>query len=228
MTDSSDIPPTCALEPSRRPPVVVDRSTRRRRAVMEAATTLFLQRGYLGTSVDQIAALAEVSKPTVYRFFADKEQLLTESVLGTLDRRGNPFRAELVALAQTNDLGTDLRSLARDYIKIVTQPSGLALRRLVIGASHQLPELAQAYYVHAQEQTLAALADVFGQLAARGVLELDEPMTAASHFAFLVLGRALDKSLFTPEQPFTDAQLERQADAGVTAFLAAYGYSTPH
>ena len=97
---------------------------------MEAATTLFLQRGYLGTSVDQIAALAEVSKPTVYRFFADKEQLLTEIVLGTLDRRSGPFRAQLAALAESDDLGTDLRTLARDYIKIVTQPSGLALRRL--------------------------------------------------------------------------------------------------
>ena len=143
-------------------------------------------------------------------------------MLGTLDRRSGPFRAQLAALAESDDLSTDLRTLARDYIKIVTQPSGLALRRLVIGASHQLPELARGYYQRAQEQTLAALADVFGQLAARGVLELNEPMTAASHFAFLVLGRALDESLFSPEKPFTDTELEDQADAGAAAFLAAY------
>jgi hypothetical protein len=37
--------------------------------------------------------------------------------------------------------------------------------------------------------------------------------------------RALDKSLFTPEQPFTDKDLEGQAEAGVAAFLAVY--STP-
>jgi hypothetical protein len=48
-------------------------------------------------------------------------------------------------------------------------------------------------------------------------------MTAAAHFAFLVLGRAFDKSLFTPEQPFSDRQLKGQADAGVAAFLAGYG-----
>jgi len=221
MPELSDMP-TDTLELSRRPPIVEDRSTRKRRAIIEAATTLFLQRGYLGTSIDQIAALATVSKPTVYRFFTDKEQLLTEIVLGTLDRRGDPFRAELASLAQSNDLSPELRGLARDYIKIVTQPSGLALRRLVIGASHQLPALAQAYYERAQEQTLGALASVFEQLATRGLLEIDEPITAASHFAFLVLGRALDKSLFSPEKPFTDAQLERQADAGVTAFLAIY------
>ena len=227
MTDPSDTHPTGALELPGRPPVAGARSTRKRQAITEAATALFLERGYLGTSVDQIAALAAVSKPTVYRFFADKEQLLTEIVLGSLDRRGNPFHTELAALARTNDLNADLRNLGRDYIKIVTQPAGLALRRLVIGASHQLPELAQAYYDRAQEKTLAALAKVFAELAARGLLEIDEPMTAASHFAFLVLGRTLDKSLFIPEKPFTGKELEGQADAGVSAFLTVYQKNAP-
>ena len=227
MTDPSEIQPTGTLELSRRPAIVEDRSTRKRRAIMQAATTLFLQHGYLGTSVDQIAALAAVSKPTVYRFFADKEQLLTAIVLGALERRGDPFRSELAALAQSHDPGSELRSLARGYIKIVTQPSGVALRRLVIGASHQLPQLAQTYYERAQQQTLGALANAFEQLAARGQLEIQDAMTAASHFAFLVLGRALDKSLFSPETPFTDTELERQADAGVSAFLTAYGTTTP-
>ena len=227
MTDPSNTHPTSALKVPGRPLVAGDRSTRKRHAITEAATALFLERGYLGTSVDQIAALAAVSKPTVYRFFADKEQLLTEIVLGSLDRRGNPFRTELAALAQTNDLSADLQNLGRDYIKIVTQPTGLALRRLVIGASHQLPELAQTYYDRAQEQTLAALAKVFAELAARGLLEIDEPMIAASHFAFLVLGRTLDKSLFIPGKPFTGKELEGQAHAGVSAFLTVYQKNVP-
>ena len=78
-------------------PFIEDRSTRKRRAVVEAATSLFLRHGYLGTSMDQIAALAAVSKPTVYKFFADKERLFTEIVLGTLDRAGDPFRAEVAS-----------------------------------------------------------------------------------------------------------------------------------
>jgi TetR/AcrR family transcriptional repressor of mexJK operon len=201
----------------------LDRSARKQHAIVDAATTLFLENGYLGTSVEQIAARASVSKPTVYRFFADKEHLLTEIVLGALDRRGDPFRARLAALADTDDFGSELPGLARDYIKVVTQPAGLALRRLVIGASHQLPELAQAYYERAQAQTLGALAEVFAHLAHRRLLSLDDPATAASHFAFLVLGRALDQSLFCPGTPFSDTELERQADSGVTAFLSLYG-----
>ena len=47
-------------------------SARKRSAILEAATTLFLRNGYRGTSMDEIAALAAVSKQTVYKHFADK------------------------------------------------------------------------------------------------------------------------------------------------------------
>lgn len=202
-----------------------DRSARKRRVVVDAATALFLRHGYLGTSMDQIAAFAAVSKPTVYKFFPDKEQLFTAIVLETLDRAGAPFLAELSRLAETRSgqLADDLRDLARRYLATVTQPAVLQLRRLVIGASHQLPALASAYYERAPEQTLRTLADCFRRLADRGLLRTPDPDQAAAHFAFLVLGRALDKSLFCGDQPFTAEELAAQADAGAAAFLAAYG-----
>jgi TetR/AcrR family transcriptional repressor of mexJK operon len=200
-----------------------DRSARKRQTVLEAANRLFLERGYLATSIDQIAALAAVSKPTVYRFFADKEALLEAIVLGTLDQAGEPFRAELPSLASAEDLRSDLERVARSYITMVTQPSVLQLRRLVIGASHQLPHLARTYYERAPERTLRALADVFQQLGERRILRLDDPLLAASHFAFLVVGRVLDKSLFCGDTPFTRRELNAQAAAGVKAFLNAYG-----
>ncbi len=228
MTQSSGIPDVSGSDMGRAGQVVVeDRSTRKRRTVVEAATTLFLRHGYLGTSMDQIAAFAAVSKPTVYKFFADKEQLFSEIVMSTLDRAGDPFRAELAALAETDHLDADLRQLGHRYLATVTQPTVLQLRRLVIGASPQLPDLARAYYERAPEQTLRALAGCFGRLAERGLLQPGDPHTAAAHFAFLVLGRALDKSLFCGDQPFTDAELAAHADAGISAFLAAYGRERP-
>ena len=200
-----------------------DRSARKRRVIVDAATTLFLRHGYLGTSMDQIAAFAAVSKPTVYKFFPDKEELFSAIVLETLDRAGAPFLAELSSLAETGQLADDLQDLARRYLATVTEPAVLQLRRLVIGASHQLPGLARAYYERAPEQTLRAIADCFQRLADRGLLRAPEPEQAAAHFAFLVLGRALDKSLFCGDQPFTAEELAAQADAGASAFVAAYG-----
>jgi TetR/AcrR family transcriptional regulator, mexJK operon transcriptional repressor len=199
-----------------------DRTARKRSAITSAATDLFLQHGYLGTSMDQIASLAAVSKPTVYKHFPDKERLFTAIVLGALDRAGDPFRAELVALAETDQLDADLRQIARRYLAAVMQPVVLQLRRLVIGASHQLPGLARAYYDRGPDQTIRALAAAFGRLAGRGLLIAADPDVAASHFAFLVLGRALDKSLFCGDQPFSPDELAAQADVAVTTFLAAY------
>lgn len=199
-----------------------DRSARKRRAVIDAATALFLRHGYLGTSMDQIAAFAAVSKPTVYKFFPDKEQLLTAIVTETLDRGTTPLLTELSQLAESGRLAGDLRDLARRYLATVTQPQVLQLRRLVIGASHQLPGLARTYYARAPEQTLLALAECFRRLADRGLLRVTDPGQAAAHFAFLVLGRALDKSLFCGDEPYTQAELAAQADAGTSAFLAAY------
>jgi TetR/AcrR family transcriptional repressor of mexJK operon len=199
------------------------RSARKRQAIIAAATELFLRHGYLGTSMDQVTAAAAVSKPTVYKFFTDKEQLFTEIVLGTLDRAGDPVRARVELLARSADLAADLPALARDYLGAVTQPGVLQLRRLVIGASHQLPALARAYYERAPEQTLTALAACLRQLTGRGLLRCPDEQMAAAHFAFLVLGRALDKSLFCGDQPFAQPELTAQADAGAAAFLAAYG-----
>lgn len=203
-------------------PPAEDRSTRKRRVVLEAAAALFLRHGYLGTSMDQVAAYAGVSKPTVYKFFADKEHLFGEIVLGTLDRAAEPFQAELAALAETADLDGELHRLARRYLATVMQPPVLQLRRLVIGASHQLPGLAGEYYRRAPERTIQALAETFARLADRGLLAIADPPAAAAQFAFLVLGRALDKSLFCGDEPFSDAELTAQADSGASAFLSVY------
>jgi len=64
-------------------------STRKRKAIVEAATTTFLQKGYLGTSMDEIATLAGVSKQTVYKHFADKEALFSELVTATVAEAGS-------------------------------------------------------------------------------------------------------------------------------------------
>lgn len=199
------------------------RSARKHRAIMDAATTLFLRNGYQGTTMDEIAALAAVSKQTVYKHFADKERLFTEIVLGPLDRVAGPFSADIAALPDTNDLPNDLAQLARRYIAMVMRPEVLQVRRIVIAEANRMPDLARMYYQGAPERTFSALATCFSQLAGKGLLQISDPSIAAVHFAYLVLGRALDQAMFcAAQEPFTPAQLSSFADAGSAAFLAAY------
>src|SRR5438105_11070574 len=80
------------------------RSARKRRAILEAATTVFLGNGYLGTSMDEIAALARVSKQTVYKQFVDKERLFVEIVTNTVNEISDPVYEEVLNLADSGDI----------------------------------------------------------------------------------------------------------------------------
>ena len=66
-------------------PVVAGRSARKRQAVLHRARQLFLEKGYAGTSMDEVAALAEVSKVTIYRHFSDKHSLFVAVVTESID-----------------------------------------------------------------------------------------------------------------------------------------------
>ncbi len=200
------------------------RSARKRRAIIEAATTVFLQKGYLGTSMEEIAALAAVSKQTLYKQFADKERLFTEIILGTIDQAGQPLFTELAGLAAADDLDLehDLRTLARQLVTTVMQPDVLRLRRLIIAEAVRFPELGRAYFERGPGRTVAALAPLLEALADRGLLRVDDAVTAAQHFLWLAISVPINEAMLRGSDDASPAELERHADAGLGAFLAAY------
>ena len=199
------------------------RSTRKRRAILKAATTLFLRKGYRGTSMDEIAALAGVSKQTVYKGFSDKESLFSEIVVSAVEEASGPVHGEVLKRQDSGDVEADLRGLARELLGRVMQPRILQLRRLVIGEAGRFPELGRTFYEQGPGRTIAALATVFERLAARGVLQLDDPLLAAAHFNWLVMSIPLNRAMLLGEdEPPGSAELNQHADAGVRAFLAAY------
>jgi TetR/AcrR family transcriptional regulator, mexJK operon transcriptional repressor len=202
------------------------RSARKRRLIMEAATTLFLRNGYQGTSMDDVAALAAVSKQTVYKNFTDKEGLFSEIILGVATTVDAFISLIADKLHDSEDLATDLPVLARQYLHSVMRPQVLQMRRLLVGEASRFPDLARTYYERAPERVLTALAPEFAHLAGRGLLRVDDPALAAKHFAFLILGVPLDKAMFFGDDPaFTGEELDHFADEGVRVFLAAYGTS---
>ena len=200
------------------------RTARKRRAILEAARAEFLRSGFAGTSMDAIAASAEVSKQTIYKQFEDKERLFTEII--TTDIEGAEQRSEALvdALSDSEDVEKDLRDLARRHVSDVLQPHLVQLRRLVIAEADRFPDLARTWYARGPERAASTLADRFTALAKRGRLRLDDPLLAAQHFNWLVLSIPLNHAMFhTVDSQFTPRQLSRFADEGVRVFLAAYG-----
>jgi TetR/AcrR family transcriptional regulator, mexJK operon transcriptional repressor len=203
------------------------RSARKRLTILSAGRDLFLGNGYQGTSVDQIAASAEVSKQTVYKHFGDKHELLLAIVNDALESSVTPVLERIHALADTADLEGDLTALAADYLRAVLQEPVVQLRRLVVGEANRVPELAQLYYDKAPARTLAAFAEAFSTLHDRGLLRVPEPSVAAEHFAFLVVGRSIDQALFNGGPQVLDGiDVDAYVRSAVQVFLAGYGPRT--
>ncbi len=199
------------------------RSARKRQTILSAGQQLFLSNGYQGTSMDQVAATAAVSKQTVYKHFGEKRELLFAIVTDALDSAAGSVRERIAALADSADIEADLTALAGDYLNAVMQEAVVQLRRLVIGEANRLPELARLYYQHAPLRTLGLLTHAFAALHDRGVLHAPEPSLAAEHFAFLIVGRPIDQALFDgADGVLAGLDVEAYAKAGVEVFLTAY------
>ncbi|MGH9250992.1 MAG: TetR/AcrR family transcriptional regulator [Acidimicrobiales bacterium] len=200
------------------------RSARKHRAIMDAARTVFLRKGYDGASMDEVAALAAVSKQTVYKHFADKKRLFTAIITGDISATETLTHGMVAALANSEDIEKDLRLFARRHITDVTQPHLIQLRRIIIAEAERFPELARTWYASGPERAHSTLADQFHALARRGLLRVDDPLLAAQHFNWLILSIPLNKAMFHGrDTEFTPSELERYADEGVRVFLAAYG-----
>ncbi len=200
------------------------RSSRKRSAILDAATELFLTREYAGTSMEDIASAAAVSKQTVYKHFTDKETLFREVALGSVERVGSAFRVEVTATAEADDVPAALRALARTYIDAVMSPMLLRRRQLVLREAGRFPDLAHKYHESGPRRAIAGLSTAFARLAERGELMIKDPRVAAIQFAFLVIGEPLDTAMFrSVGRRRTRRELHALADAGVEVFLAAYG-----
>ena len=200
------------------------RSQLKQQAILDAGRVLFLAHGYQGTSVDQIAAAAVVSKQTVYKHFTDKRTLLMAIVAAAVDGAVTPFTDRVQALAGTDRLEADLIDLASGYLRSVLAEPVVQLRRLIIAEAGRVPELAALYYEHAPERTLAALASTFARLQGRGLLRAPDSRTAAEHFAFLVVGPSIDRALFFGgPQTLSDLAVDHHVAQAVRVFLASYG-----
>ena len=207
---------------------VVGRTAQKRQAILTAATALFLRNGFRGTSMDEVASRAGVSKQTVYKQFADKERLfreIVEGVTGNADAIVPVITAAFgPAPATTHDeFEALLRRVARVYLDGVLAPQVLSLRRLIIAEAEQFPDLAVSYYNQAPARGIEVVARCLEPYVDSGLLAAGDLRLSAAHFAYLALAVAQDRALFIPSEPAAPRERDRLAAAAAHAFLAAYG-----
>lgn len=104
----------------------------KRDAVLHAAVQSFNERGFHATSLDDVAASLNVTKPTIYHYFANKDEILFECVRLGLDG----IREAAEAVERKGGSGMErLKALMHDYAVIMTKDFGMCVTRT---ADHEL------------------------------------------------------------------------------------------
>ena len=203
------------------------RVVRTRAAVVDAARTLFLQKGYAGTTMEEIAALAGLTKRTMYNNYPDKEALFTQivaDVIAYAEAFARGLHEEFTVGITATNLAEKLDDLGRRMALAIARPEVIALRKLLIGEARDFPALAADYYDRAPGQVIDALASGFAHLTRRGLLQVKDSRRAAAQFAYLVAGEPLDRAMLAGTIP-PKAQLIACSQEGVRTFLARYAAS---
>ncbi len=193
------------------------------RAILDATLQLYLEKGYAGTNTDEVAALSSVSKQTIYRHFADKDDLVREAIRGLIAAAEDQGAEAFDALAESDDLERDLRIFARQHIFDVIQPDIMQMRRRIISEVDRFPDIALAWYEAAPKRAREKLAECFERLCDRGLLHIADSEIAAEQFNWLILSIPMNRAMFDAASTTDTTRHADYAEAAVDVFLAAYG-----
>ncbi len=186
-------------------------------AILEAAKKLFVEQGFDGVSMDQIAAAAGVSKLTVYSHYGDKESLFSAAIGAKCEEL---LGDELFAPDPNKPLQEQLLSIARAFFALITSEDAVAIHRVV---STQPPpaKLGQLYWEAGPRRVQLGFESFLREQVRLGALDLPDVHRAASQFFCLLKGELHAQMLCGVSQP--EAQdVEGHLQATVDMFLRAY------
>ena len=192
---------------------------RKRDAIVQAAIVEFRANGFEATSVDKVAARAEVSKRTLYNHFPSKDELfaailhiLWETSASEMARAYDPKRP----------VRDQLLELLQGKLAMLADDNFLALARVAIAAGLHSPERAQEMVARLGEKD-GGLVDWIRAAQKHGALKAGDAAQAYKQLESLVKGVA-----FWPQvamgQPVLNARARKQlAEATAEMFLSQYG-----
>lgn len=197
-----------------------EEAVRRDARLLEVATNLFMERGFDGTSIDAVAEIAGVSKPTVYARYRDKRELFAAVLRGTIRDCLAPISA--AAETQTTEdnpkaIETILHEVSRHILARALMPECATLQRILAAQAVQFPELAKLAHEEGRLRAVRGVAILLQQSAARGQIKIVDPEREADFFLDLLLGQPSRLALYGLP---TDPKLqERRRQAAVELFL---------
>src|SRR5215831_8067349 len=192
--------------------------------ILDAARELFLERGFEGASIDEIAEAARAGKPTIYARFPDKRALFTAVVTRDVVSRITQFKGEVPTGATIEERLVRLATVAVHW---TLDPERLGLMRLAVAEARRFPDLASTVIRTARELSTKVATRYLGEMTQSdplGSLPAFAPeclATTARFFLDLVVVPFLHRALFEVNPKTLQAEIGPNVARSVAFFLAA-------
>jgi TetR/AcrR family transcriptional regulator of autoinduction and epiphytic fitness len=180
------------------------------------AEEVFLEKGFHAATMDNIARRAGMSKKTIYQMFPAKtvlfETLLAERLAPLFVPIKDDDRPPHIALTEY------FAAVAR----IVLSPRQVALTRLTV-ADARVPGIGAALERQGIGRGNGSLDNWLIRQQRRGIISVDDVSEAGAMLFGMTLGEMLIGQLVNTRPPLSEARIHARIDAGVAAFLRAFG-----
>jgi AcrR family transcriptional regulator len=187
---------------------------RRRAAMLEAATEVFLERGYEGATLGEVIARAGGSRATLYAQFGDKAGLFAAIIAALCERIVTPMGEKLEGPAEAA-----LLAMGRGFMAVMMAPESLGLYRIVIAEGARFPELAAAVFSAGPQSAADGLTRFLADRVRLDELVLEDPGASARHFLEMVKGELHFRALLGLAPAPSPADVEKCVALAVKTFL---------
>jgi AcrR family transcriptional regulator len=198
--------------------LVADEDSSKRRQILDGARKLFLDLGFDGASMGEIARAAGVSKGTLYVYFADKNRLFEAIVEQEVLEQGKAafnFDPE-------RDVTTTLMDFGQAYIQLLCRPGGGSATRTVMAIAERMPEVGRRFYENVVALTIRRLAAYLDARVAAGDLAIDDCELAATQFMQMCQATLFQPFIFQAAPAPSAERIAHVVESGTRMFLAAY------
>ncbi len=186
--------------------------------IIEAASKLFLSNGFGSVSMDAIAKHANVSKPTLYSHFQDKEALFSE-IMNAICRDAGTTQMVETFEQENSSPESVLRAIGRAKLDLVLNWQGLSLARIVFAETTRFPSLGETFWETGPKQYYDALEAYLAKLDAKGILKVPNPAKAAMNFDGMLMWTFIFPLLAGVAPMPSQQEIHDHADSVVTDFL---------
>ncbi|WP_441816686.1 TetR/AcrR family transcriptional regulator [Lysobacter sp. TAF61] len=190
----------------------------KRAAILEAAKRMFTQHGYDGSSMDQIAAEAGVSKLTVYSHFGDKDALFAAAIEAHCEQS---LPSSLFEPSPATPLRERLMTIAHAFYAMISAPEAVAGHRMLCTPQVANSALPKLFWEAGPMRVQGDFATLLERRIGAGELDIGDVPRAAGQFFALLKGEPHACLVFGGPGPEAE-EIQAHLAASVDLFLRAY------